>query len=105
MDKVDQEPPAIAPGSVVWDVTEEEADELTLIIQAKSGPGKLNWNPAQVTRARPCCWKCTPNYPLMLACKLCGNKRCPHATDHDLACTGSNEPGQAGSRYRRSDSE
>ena len=29
----------------------------------------------------------------------CGNKRCPHASDHRFACTGSNEPGQAGSIY------
>ena len=32
------------------------------------------------------------------ACE-CGNKRCPHATDHRHACTGSNEPGQPGSVY------
>lgn len=32
-------------------------------------------------------------------CETCGNKRCPHATDHRHACTGSNEPGQKGSRY------
>lgn len=31
------------------------------------------------------------------ACELCGNKRCPHHSDHTLACTGSNEPGQPGS--------
>ena len=35
----------------------------------------------------------------MILCPICGNKRCPHATDHDLLCTGSNEPGQAGSAY------
>ena len=33
------------------------------------------------------------------ACETCGNKRCPHHTDHRLACTGSNEPGQPGSVY------
>lgn len=33
----------------------------------------------------------------MILCDLCGNKRCPRATNHELACTGSNEPGQAGS--------
>jgi hypothetical protein len=33
------------------------------------------------------------------ACEICGNKRCPHHTDHRLACTGSNEPGQPGSSY------
>lgn len=35
----------------------------------------------------------------MILCKICGNKRCPHASDHDLQCTGSNEHGQAGSVY------
>lgn len=35
----------------------------------------------------------------MILCPECGNKRCPHATDHTLSCTGSNEPGQPGSRY------
>lgn len=35
----------------------------------------------------------------MILCPECGNKRCPHSTDHRLACTGSNEPGQDGSRY------
>lgn len=35
----------------------------------------------------------------MIVCPTCGNKRCPHATDHMLACTNSNEPGQPGSRY------
>ena len=35
----------------------------------------------------------------MIVCPLCGNKRCPHASDHRLACTNSNEPGQPGSVY------
>lgn len=35
----------------------------------------------------------------MIGCSLCGNKRCPHGTDHRLACTNSNETGQLGSRY------
>ncbi len=26
----------------------------------------------------------------------CGNKRCPHASDHRFVCTMSNEPGQVG---------
>lgn len=33
----------------------------------------------------------------MVVCEICGNKRCPKATDCTLACTGSNEPGQKGS--------
>jgi hypothetical protein len=35
----------------------------------------------------------------MITCALCGNKRCPHATDHRNDCTRSNEPGQPGSAY------
>jgi len=35
----------------------------------------------------------------MVVCPNCGNKRCPKATNHNLACTGSNEPGQKGSIY------
>jgi hypothetical protein len=34
-----------------------------------------------------------------IVCGTCGNKRCPKATDHDLDCTGSNEPEQPGSWY------
>lgn len=35
----------------------------------------------------------------MFLCSTCGNKRCPKATDHILECSGSNDPGQAGSDY------
>jgi len=65
------------------------------------------------------CWKCSkkwdeenldPNLGILdrlyksrtnrfIVCEKCGNKRCPHATDHDYECTGSNEPGQKGSIY------
>ena len=37
----------------------------------------------------------------MIVCPDCGNKRCPKASAHRLACTGSNEPGQPGSIYTR----
>jgi len=40
-----------------------------------------------------------PRLMRFFACQICGNKRCPHATDHRYACTNSNEPGQKGSRY------
>ena len=33
------------------------------------------------------------------ACEICGNKRCPHHSDHTLACTRSNATGQKGSFY------
>ena len=58
------------------------------------------------------CYECVkdidayPNFPgikipslQMILCPECGNKRCPHATDHRLPCTGSNESGQLGSLY------
>jgi hypothetical protein len=35
-------------------------------------------------------------YARMIVCRVCGNKRCPHAADHRFVCTGSNEPGQIG---------
>ena len=35
----------------------------------------------------------------MFLCPACGHKRCPKASDHRLACTGSNAPGQPGSVY------
>ena len=35
----------------------------------------------------------------MQSCLVCGNKRCPKATDHANACTNSNDVGQAGSSY------
>ncbi len=59
------------------------------------------------------CWMCLAEYDKQyppvdpfeaqcarfIVCNICGNKRCPHATDHRLACTNSNEPGQKGSNY------
>ena len=42
-------------------------------------------------------WMC--RMPHMILCPDCGNKRCPRATDHTLACTRSNASGQEGSRY------
>ncbi len=34
-----------------------------------------------------------------ITCLVCGNKRCPKATNCDLFCSGTNEPGQEGSIY------
>ena len=61
-----------------------------------------NW---QKKEARCDCETCTPQgdgfkKPMrMICCTTCGNKRCPHATDHRNACTGSSEPGQKGSSW------
>jgi hypothetical protein len=35
----------------------------------------------------------------MILCPECGNKRCPKASYHDHACSGSNDSGQPGSVY------
>lgn len=55
--------------------------------------------PASLGSAHCGCRKCNPDAWWMVMCDLCGNKRCPHATDHSHQCTRSNEPGQAGSVF------
>lgn len=56
---------------------------------------------AQTTPKPGCgCRTCHPltiNDMRFVICPDCGNKRCPRASDHRNACTGSNEAGQAGS--------
>lgn len=55
------------------------------------------------TPQNPCCRTCLSEKGMLpttfIACPVCGNKRCPRATDHRLECTGSNKPGQPGSVY------
>lgn len=56
----------------------------------------------QTMRANPngCgCRACNPKAAWLVTCDNCGNKRCPHATNHEFACTDSNEPGQKGSEW------
>jgi hypothetical protein len=36
----------------------------------------------------------------MILCPVCGNKRCPHAYNHEKVCTWSNEPDQIGHTLR-----
>lgn len=58
--------------------------------------------PATTTPEQCWCRTCRPITQAdnrMVLCPDCGNKRCPKATDHRNACTGSNEPGQPGSSY------
>jgi len=35
-----------------------------------------------------------PEAVKMVLCEECGNKRCPHAFNHDFNCSGSNDLGQ-----------
>ena len=64
-------------------------------------------NIGAVSGSLPCgCLKCYPNvFPNMRfnVCPICGNKRCPHATDHNYKCTNSNDVGQTGSVYGGND--
>ena len=74
---------------------------------AGSGPDlahRSEFDVGLTAKAAPCsCWLCRrergQNVPIMVLCPKCGNKRCPHANNHDYVCTGSNEPGQPGSAY------
>lgn len=45
------------------------------------------------------CHACNPRAAWFVVCSKCGNKRCPHATNHENDCTGSNKPGQEGSIF------
>lgn len=39
-------------------------------------------------------------FRLMPKCPICGNKRCPKASNENFPCTNSNAPGQPGSEYQ-----
>jgi len=57
---------------------------------------------AQFAKKRCWCHTCRPitiEDSRMVLCPTCGNKRCPRATNHNNACTNSNDPGQEGSIY------
>jgi len=65
---------------------------------------KIAESPSGNSPVIPDCWcrTCRPvklNDMRFVVCPDCGNKRCPHANDHQNACTGSNEPGHEGSAY------
>ena len=72
------------------------------IVDTVSATDPSDWL-AQRMNAKPnpacACSKCNPDEWGLVVCSVCGNKRCPHATDHNLACTNSNEPGQTGSVF------
>lgn len=46
------------------------------------------------------CHACNPRAAWFVVCDVCGCKRCPHATAHELDCSGSNLSGQKGSRWK-----
>lgn len=78
----------------------QQPKELTVKQEPAPSPA-----PAGVPVDRECCVMCFHKSGAkswertMIVCPDCGNKRCPKATNHVNACTGSNEPGQSGSLY------
>lgn len=81
-------------------------DAVKALDQYARAPGAVVDETRGAALASPDCWceSCdtASNGGLasrMSLCPQCGNKRCPRATHHDRACTGSNEPGQAGSSW------
>lgn len=106
-----------------FELEREERRQRLIEKLTKGGPKPLAWpstwpdpktygqvlspNPQVVGRpvAHCACEACMPpdiSKPetiRMILCAKCGSKRCPHATDHRNACTGSNEPGQKGSSW------
>ena len=52
-------------------------------------------------RRKPGDWIASILSNFRYACEICGNKRCPHHSDHRNECTASNEPGQPGSVFVR----
>jgi len=89
----------LPPNCVLRDVI-----EISQALAAPRSPSDTNFAEALTgtTERNPngCgCWTCNPKASWFVVCDICGNKRCPHATDHALGCTGSNEPGQEGSVF------
>lgn len=78
-----------------------DADDILMALEAAGyhivGTGAIKPRPEPPQAF--CCWQCSPGWPYMGCCTTCGNKRCPHANDHNNECTRSNEPGQPGSAY------
>lgn len=94
-------------GSVISDPasTANTIGETTCGVVALPAPGGFGVVAARPrTPAEMACW-CQTCRPItmddmrMVLCPTCGNKRCPHANDHNNDCTDSNEPGQPGSSY------
>ena len=81
----------ISPGPVL-------IDEVHRFTSANS-PGvddtTLRARAEDATEPKSCsCRACNPDSRRMIVCATCGNKRCPHASNHAYQCTWSNEPDQ-----------
>jgi hypothetical protein len=98
--------PDAGPFSAEWNAAVKAA----LLIAIQDGVSNDCYGRIQALRrpegaapAKACrCEACAPLTEAdmrMILCAICGNKRCPHATDHRNACTNSNATGQVGSSY------
>lgn len=78
-------------------------DLMNIVRHLTAAPAQAEPSNQPAQRNPECgCRKCnTVEYQAthFIVCEHCGNKRCPHASNHRYACTNSNEPGQAGSVY------
>ena len=102
------QPAQLVPEEVSWEDVPEEITEDNMEVALAWAHGFNHCRTAMLQAgnppATPDCWcrTCRPvtmNDMRFVVCPDCGNKRCPHANDHRNDCTGSNEPGQAGSAY------
>lgn len=88
----------------VWlDYGRYSADHLEAIAVVMRADGAARTAEAAATATGCGCYDCSDinrRVSVEITCRKCGNKRCPHATDHEYACTNSNEFGQPGSRFQ-----
>jgi|GEM_PF-1416049 len=101
--------PCVRCGSTPERMAEEHALRVHGVRHLPHDDGAAAPLPNACDALRACwCFRCldapelgfeNPTARTMILCPACGNKRCPRATDHRFACTGSNEAGQFGSRY------
>ena len=87
-------------------MTNDELRALADALETTGRPGGIcqqaaNYLRAQADAEQCWCHKCNEGRLVngipfaatqMIVCPICGNKRCPHASDHALACTASNDP-------------
>lgn len=82
---------------------EPQCSDHTKVIISFTDKGLGYYDAVSAPATHDCqCRTCIPvtmNDIRFVVCPECGNKRCPHANDHNNACTGSNEPWQIGSAY------
>ncbi len=95
--------------SIVATIMEEYAELKLSEYKSQQQPPDIQTNEAfeDLADEKCSCAKCKPNvFPhdvRFIVCSICGNKRCPHAADHDNPCTNSNDEGQKGRLYDLAD--